>query len=106
MSPARDYDRMVAALKLARAIVTGRSPQQVDEDIHRERLAILEAPDAGETFQAYSARMLDRHGLTFAAAVVDRHPDAQEGDDLAVTDAARELRRFMLPPQPKRRRSS
>ncbi len=92
-----DFDRLRAAMKASRGEITGRTPEQVDEDILRERLANLEPPELGETIELYVARMIREHGTTYNEAATARYHGAQEREVLAAKAAARELRRFMLP---------
>jgi len=77
--------------------VTGRTLKQVEEDIHRERLANLEPPELGELLDEYLARMVRENGTTYTEAAVERYQGAPDREALAVKDAGRELRRFKLP---------
>lgn len=70
-----DFERLRMAMKAARAQVTGRTPGQVDEDIHRARLESLrdEPPEPGETLTEYVARMDRRFGTSFHDAAIEHY---------------------------------
>lgn len=101
-----DFERILAAMKAARARITHRTPEQVEDDIRRAQLAQLDDPHALETFEEYWDRMIARHGGGFADAVIERYRETGGPEPLAVTAAARELRRFMLPPRPRTRKGA
>lgn len=94
---ASDFDRLVAAMKAARGQITGRTPEQVDEDIHRARLANLEPVDLGESLEEYVARMVCEHGSSYDEAARERYQGDTKREAAAQKAAARELQRFMLP---------
>jgi len=92
-----DFDRLRAAMKAARAQMTGRTLEQVDEDIHRERLANLEPPEPTETYDEYLVRMIYVHGTSYSDAALENYRRFAGPEGLAIEIAKRELRRFMLP---------
>jgi hypothetical protein len=70
-----DFERLRMAMKAARAQATGRTLEQVDQYIHRERLTILqdEPPELGETLADYVARIDRRFGTTFHDAAIEHY---------------------------------
>lgn len=74
----------------------------MDRDIHRARLANLDPVEFGESRGEYLARMIREHGTTYTDAAAERYAGAAEREARAVKDAARELRRFMLPKRGRR----
>ena len=95
-----DFDRLRAAMMAARADATGRTPNQVEQDIHRARLANLQddPPELTETLGEYVARMIRVHGTTYAEAAAERYQGATKREASAKAAARMAIANAMRRP--------
>jgi hypothetical protein len=99
LEPPESSNRLSAALAFARGRMTGRTPEQVEEDIHRARLANLEPPELGESLEDYCARMVRVHGTTYRSAAVEFFMGQRKREGVALRTARKVLKAFTLRPK-------